>query len=292
MRIQGSGSGFAGDQSSDRRRRSTARAFRQGRRIGQIVRGQLIAPAENGLAWVSVSGHTLLARLDHPPTGADLLFRILALTPEVILQDITPPPGEASDPVRLLAALTEARSRLEGLLKGLPRPPAPPPLDLTAARRCFLDALAGQPEARTLWERTRELTRYLSALLPPGQGRLHYTPWVFPGLGQSELLAERQPAGHGGPAVTLRLFGQLPRLGRLVVQAAWNPGQVRYRLLLERPEAADAVVTLLSRVRFGKAALAPQCQAAAPLPERLAGGFLSQLLAGRERPFTGLRLQV
>jgi len=292
MRIQGYGSGFAGDQPSDRRQRSSAQAFRQGRRIGQIVRGRLVAPAENGLVWVSVSGHTLLAQLDHPPTGAELLFRIVALAPEVILQDITPPPGEAADPVRLLAALTEARSRLEGLLGGLPRPPAPPPLDLTAARRCFLDALAAHPDARTLWERTRELTRFLSALLPPGEGRLHYAPWVFPGLGQSELLAERHPAGQGGPAYTLRLFGQLPSLGRLVIQAAWNPGQVRYRLLLERPDAAEAVVTLLSRVRFGQTELAPRCQAAGPLPDRLAGGFLSPLLAGQERLFTGLRLQV
>jgi len=292
MRIQGYGGGFSGDQSSDRRGRSTAQAFRRGRRIGQIVRGRLVAPAENGLVWVAVDGHTLLAHLDHPPSGSELLFCITALSPEVILRDITPPPGEGSDPVRLLASLTEARSQLESLIDALPRPSAPPPLDLTMARRLFLDALAANPATRTAWNRTRELTRFLSALLPPGEGRLHYTPWIFPGLGQSELLAERHPAGQDGPGFSLRLFGRLPRLGRLVIQAAWHPGQVRYRLLLEHPEAADAVVTILSRVRFGRAEIAPHCQSAGPLPDALAGGFLTRLLAGQERPFTGLRLQV
>lgn len=292
MRIQGYGSGFPGDQGSDRRRRSTAQAFRQGRRSGQIVRGRLVAPAENGLVWVSVDGHTLLAHLDHPPSGAELLFRITALTPDVILQDITPPPGEGSDPVRLLASLTETRSRLEAFIDALPRPQAPPPLDLTAARRIFLGALAQHPESRAAWERIRQLTRFLSALLPPGEGRLHYTPWVFPGLGQSELLAERHPADRGGPGYSLRLFGRLPQLGRLVIQAAWQPGRVRYRLLLERPEAADAVIAVLSQVRFGRTELSPQCRSAGPLPDSLAGGFLTGLLAGQERPFTGLRLQV
>ena len=292
MRIQGYGGGSAGDQSSGRRNRSNAQAFRRGRRVGQIVRGRLVAPAEGGLTWVSVAGHTLLASLDHPPLGGELLFRITALTPEVVLQDITPSLGEGADPVRLLAALTEARSRLEALLSALPPPPAPPPLDLTAARQRCLAALAADPPARTAWDRTRELTHLISALLPPGEGRLHYTPWIFPGLGQSELLAERQPVGQGGPGYTLRLFGRLPRLGRLVVQASWRPGQVRYGLLLEHPEATDAVVALLARVQFGRADLAPRCLSAGPLPDALAGGFLTRLLAGQERPFTGLRLQV
>jgi hypothetical protein len=292
MRVYGQGGTF-GDQRPDSRQRSNAQAFRRGREVGQVVRGRLVAPAEHGLTWVSIAGHTLLARLDHPaPVGQELLFRIIRLVPDLLLQDITPPPAEGADPARLLANLTGGRSRLEALIEALPPLGAPPPLDLTAARQGFRQALAADPAAREAWDRTRELARQVNALLPPGEGRFHYVPWVFPGLTQSELLTQRHGADQDGPGFVLRLFGRLPRLGRLAVLATWKPGQVHYRLLLEAPQTADTVTTWLSRLRFGRAELSPQCLAAGPLPGSLAGGFLARLLAGRARPFTGLRLQV
>lgn len=292
MRIRGYGGSF-GDQFPRERHRSSARAFAQGRKVGQVVRGRLVAPAEDGLVWVSIDGHTLLASLDHPvPPGEELLFRIIRLEPDLLLQDITPAPEPGTDPARVLASLTGARSRLEARLEEALPLPGGPPLDLTNARRNFYRLLARDAAARDAWGQGRFWARRASALLPPGEGRCRYVPWIHPGLGQSELLVQRQGSDQGGPGCILRLFGRLPRTGRLAVLATWRPGQVQYRLLLETPQAAEAIQDILSRVLFGRVEYAPTCLAAAPLPEALAGGFLARLLAGRARPFTGLRLQV
>jgi len=293
MRIYGQGGGFSDDMSRRRQgRHSDPEAFRKGRRVGQIVRGRLLAPAEGGLAWVSVDGHSLLARLEHVPTGGELLFRIMQLVPELVLKDITPTLSGGADPIRALAALTEARSHLESLLDGLHDVPASPPLDLTAARRFFRRLLADRPEILAAWGQALSRTRHLTALLPPDAGRLGYAPWIFPGLSQSELLSRRLPAGQGGPGFELDLSGRLPAQGSLALHITWQPGHVRYRLWLERPEAAEGLLAGLGHVRFGRAALTPVCQSVDRLPAELAGGYVARLLAARPRPFTGLRLQV
>lgn len=292
MRVFGRGGGYFGDSPGERRQRSDAQAFSKGRRVGQVVRGRLMAPAEDGLAWVSVAGHTLLARLDHLPTGGELLFRIERLAPELVLKDITPTAPAAGDPVRLLAALTEARSRLEGRLDGRLDPGPAPLLDLTAARRRFHDLLDRDPEARQAWTHILDLGRLVTGLLPAEVGRFHHLPWIFPGLAQSELLAKRDDVAAGGPAFHLRLFGRLPQTGWLAAGIDWRPGQVQYALGLERPRAAETLIARLAVVRFGRAELSPRCLSAGPLPGELAGGLLARLLAGRARPFTGLRLQV
>ncbi len=282
----------SGGRSPDGRDRSDPQAFRRGRAVGQTVRGRLAGPGPRGLFWVVVAGHRLLARLEHEPApGRDLLFRIEALEPEIRLRDVTPPPSFRSDPALLLAALTEARSRFERHLPGLPSPSGPS-LDLTASRIRFRLWLRGNPAARADWDAVRALCDAAGAFLAPGEGRLAFVPWAWPGLAQSELLAARLPAGRDGPAWNLRLWGRLPTAGLAAVQASWRPGRVAYRLMLERPETADPVVAGLSRVRFGRTVLVPACLSVGPLPEEWASGFLARLLAGAARPFTGLRLRV
>lgn len=292
MRVYGRGGGF-GDQFPRERHRSSARAFARGRTVGQIVRGRFVAPAEGGLVWVSIDGHSLLASLDHPvPPGEELLFRIVRLDPDLLLQDITPAPEPGTDPARVLASLTGARSRLEALLETALPAVDGPPLDLTTARRQFRRLLAERPEARDAWNAGQFWASRTGALLPPDAGHFRYLPWLYPGLCQSELLVRRHGPDQGGPSVVLRLFGRLPAVGRLAILAAWHPRAVQYRLLLERPEAAETVRNVLSRVLVGRATYVPQCLATGPLPKELAGGLLAPLLAGRARPFTGLRLQV
>jgi hypothetical protein len=293
MRITGhSGNSGGGQSASGGRDRSDPEAFRRGRRVGQIVRGRLLAPGPGGLYWVVVAGHKLLASLDHEPApGRELVFRIERLEPELTLKDITPPPSAQSDPALLLAALTDARSRFEHHL-GRFVPPSAPPLDLTEARARFrawldTDAPAGEAQAKVL-----ELCRLAAKWIAPTEGRFLYAPWIFPGLTQSEILATRVPPAAGGPGQTLRLFGRLEGAGRVAALVSWHPGRVVYRLMLERPEASDAVMAFLSRVRFGRAELVPSCLAVGALPAQFAAGFVSRLLAGAAKPFTGLRLRV
>lgn len=292
MRIT-NGYGSGGQGPSGGWERSDPQAFKRGRRAGQIVRGRLLAPGPGGLFWVVVAGHKLLARLEHEPVpGVELVFRIERLEPELVLKDITPRPGPGSDPALLLAALTEARSRFERRLSALCALPVPPPLDLTTARRRFAAFLAEDATARTAYAAVGQTFALAAARLPARAGRLRYTPWMFPGLGQSELLASRLGPDEGGPGWTLRLFGSLDGAGLAAAVATWHPGRVAYRLMLEHPGGADALLAALGPVLFGRTVLKPACMNVGPLPPELASGFLARQLAATDRPFTGLRLRV
>jgi hypothetical protein len=290
MRIDGQGGG--GAHTPGDRDRSDPEAFRRGRRVGQIVRGRLLAPGPNGLFWVVVAGHKLLAALDHEPVpGRELVFRIEALAPELRLKDVTPPPSAASDPFLLLAAVTEARSRFERRLQRLSLP-APPPLDLTVARRRFAAFLAADAAARADYEAVRLAFVQAATFLPAKEGRPIYAPWIYPGIMQSEILAVRLPRAEGGPGFSLRLCGRLERAGFTAALVSWRPGQTVYRLMLERPEAGETLRAALASVLFGRAAVVPTCLAVGALPAELASGYLASRIAAAARPFTGLRLRV
>lgn len=291
MRISGQGGGGA-QTPGEGRDRSDPEAFRRGRRPGQIVRGRLVAPGPDGLYWVVVAGHKLLASLDHEPVaGRELVFRIERLEPDLVLKDITPPPTAGTDPALLLAALTEARSRFERRLSRF-FPPAPPPLDLTAARRAFAAFLAADPAAREDFAAARRLMAQTRAFLPRNAGTAHYVPWMFPGLTQSELFSVRLRPQDGGPGWSLRACGRLEEAGLVAAIVSVRPGQVLYRLLCDNRAEAEALLPGLGAVRFGRATHAPACQGVGPLPAELASGFLARLLAATARPFTGLRLRV
>ena len=340
MRVTG-GYGDGGQSGAGNRDRSDGQAFRRGRRVGQIVRGRLVSPGPGGFFWVVAAGHKLLAALDHEPApGRELVFRIERLEPELILRDITPPPSATDNPVLLLAALTDARSKFEAYLHrfdpaAAPSPgawpapvgvPAPEPsewdaatapssvsesgptarsggleaaaastspasgplLDLALARShfqafCRADAAAGQALARV-----RELVRLAGQWIPKEQGRPIYAPWMYPGVGQSEVLA--LAAGHG--QWSLRLFGRLPEAGRVAAVVTLDGSRAAYRLMLENPAAADAVIASLARARLGRRELAPVCVFVGGLPAETASGYWARILAGAARPFTGLHLRV
>ncbi|MFU2210785.1 hypothetical protein [Solidesulfovibrio sp. C21] len=277
---------------------SNTQAFRRGRKVGQTVQGRLVSPGPGGLFWVVVSGIKLLASLDHEPVpGRELTFRIEALEPELVLKDITPPPSSATEPGLLLAGIAAARTRFE---RHLPRfaPPPCPPLDLTAARRRFLDWLAGDAAARADFSAVQELFRLAQAFVSRAEGRPRYLPWVLPGLTKAEALTARLSPEEGGPGFRLRLFGHLPGPGHIAIEARHHPttreapARTVYRLMLERPQEAAACMAMLADLRFGKAVLAPACLSAGALPAPLAAGFLARIVAATSRPFTGLRLRV
>jgi len=277
---------------------SNTQAFRRGRKVGQTVQGRLLSPGPGGLFWVVVSGIKLLASLDHEPVpGRELTFRIEALEPELVLKDITPSPSSATEPGLLLAGIAAARTRFE---RHLPRfaPPPCPPLDLTAAHRLFHAWLAGDAVARADFSAVQELFRQAWAFVPRAEGRPRFLPWVLPGLTQAEALTRRLSPEEGGPGFRLRLFGHLPGLGPIAIEASHHPttreapARTVYRLMLEHPQEAADCMAMLADLRFGKAVLAPACLSAGALPAPLAAGFLARIVAATSRPFTGLRLRV
>ncbi len=294
MRVTG---GYSGGTPSggDGRDRSDPQAFKRGRKVGQIVRGRLLAPGPQGLFWVNLAGHKLLAALDHEPSpGRELVFRIERLEPELLFRDITPPPSAVDDPALLLAALAETRSRFEALLHRGPdlfavaSQPAPTaPLAPLAARKRLVAWLTSTPEAAGLYGRLRELLRMVRTFLPAQAGHPVYLPWAFPGLDASEGLVTRS-----GRTFALRLFGRLAEAGRVSGIFSLSLGRASYRLSLERPEAGEGLVKALTAVRLGRRELAPVCVHLGPLAPAEAGGLFAPLVAGAARPFTGLRLRV
>lgn len=294
MRVSGGSTGGT-PTGGDGRDRSDPQAFKRGRKVGQTVRGRLLAPGPQGLFWVNLAGHKLLAALDHEPSpGRELVFRIERLEPELLLRDITPPPSAVDDPALLLAALAETRSRFEALLhRGPPlfaetgaAGPNMPLVPLAARQRLFT-WLASTPEAAGLYGRLRELLRLARAFLPPQAGRPVYLPWAFPGFDASEGLATRS-----GRAFTLRLFGRLAEAGRVSGIFSLSMGRASYRLSLERPEAGEELIAALTAVRLGHRELAPVCVHLGRLAPAASGGLFAPLIAGAARPFTGLRLRV
>ena len=294
MRVSG-GYGGGTPSGGDGRDRSDPQAFKRGRKVGQTVRGRLLAPGPQGLFWVNLAGHKLLAALDHEPCpGRELVFRIERLEPELLLRDITPPPSAVDDPALLLAALAETRSRFEALLHrgpalfGVTGPPGPGvPLAPLDARKRLVDWLGANPEAAGLHGRVQELLRLARAFLPAPAGRPVYLPWAFPGLDGSEGLVTRS-----GRVFTLRLFGRLAEAGRVAGIFSLSMGRASYRLSLERPEASERLVAALCAVRLGRRELAPVCVHLGPLSPAETGGLFAPLVAGAARPFTGLRLRV
>ena len=144
------------------------------------------------------------------------------------------------------------------------------------------------PAAGQALARVRELVRLAGQWIPTSQGRPVYAPWMYPGIGQSELLAHRTGPGKW----SLRLFGRLPGAGRTAAVVTVDGSRAAYRLMLENPAAAEAVIASLARVRLGRRELVAVCQSAGGLPDEAASGFWARILAGAARPFTGLHLRV
>ncbi len=92
MRIQDHRSGFQSfsQQSSAKERRE---AFKRSHRPGDIVRARFIAwehhNGEEGLAWVDINGHALLAPLtgDYQP-GFRFALLVQAIEPDILLEPV------------------------------------------------------------------------------------------------------------------------------------------------------------------------------------------------------------
>ncbi|MFP5259822.1 MAG: hypothetical protein ACLGQH_12440 [Acidobacteriota bacterium] len=191
-----------------------------------------------------------------------------------------PSPATASGPAqRFGAADAQAATSV---------PDFGPTLDLARTRADFQAFCRSDPAAGQALATVMELVRLTGQWIPKSQGRPIYAPWMYPGISQSEGLALR--TGHG--TWTLRLFGRLPEAGRVAAVVTVDGSRAAYRLMLENPAAAEAVIATLARVRLGRRAVTAVCQSVGGLPAEEASGSWARILAGAARPFTGLHLRV
>lgn len=245
-------------------------AFRRRHRVGQRLRARLLRLEAPGLAWVSIDGQELLARIAQvPPPGSPLVFLIQALEPEIQLKDVTPAFQPATPLAARVASFAASRARFEALR---PHPcPAPGNGDPDAR---FLSALAAPSEAGSAFLRTAEAAGLLAReLSSAGAGRFLWLPWLPAEATEHELLLTQTPGG----LTEARLGFRHEQAGRVQVRVLYKPPRAGFRYLLERLEQASAA--LLSRDWKGDGVLA-ECLGLERLGTEDRGG----VLAGRLGP--------
>lgn len=279
MRISGRGSsgGFGSPSERDR-----GRAFRRRHRVGERLSGRILRHEAEGLAWVDFQGIELLARIEsrHEP-GTALLFQVLRLEPDILLQELAVARAHGDPLVPAVDGFWLARSHFETRAGALLTPNDPPPAP-DARKRAFFAALDGDQELAAAWkalETTREAASALTAAR--GAGRLDYRPWLLPGARSGEMLFRERPRVSPPPGEPATLAESAfsfsyPRAGQCEVLLWTSGSRASARLHVEHPEAADALVTALSTLAFPglDAEFTPT-----PLPLSARAGLLAPLLS-------------
>jgi hypothetical protein len=300
MKISGYGSGSGSGSGTDSRRRREA--FRRSHSVGQQVRGVVLRQEGPGLAWVRVGTQELLANIgaDVVP-GRQLAFRVLQLSPDIVLQALGG--GGAATAEGAMAELAQQlRVTLTGL-DTLTRGPGDAPTEtLTETlealprgegrRQAYLRGVAATPHGPALFARALDLARELNGLLAPRHGaRLVLAPWLLPRATEFEFLVGAGGTGNAedddGLAEAVMGF-RLPALGYCRVQLFWRGERAGYRLFLERPGHAAPLRRVLDKTLPADLA----CLGVHPLPPGPASPLASLFHPPDERPSAGLDTRV
>ena len=205
-------------------------AFRSHHKVGQKVRARFLRE-EGGLAWVSVDGQELLARVAQMPApGAVLLFLVKSLEPDIQLQDVTPAYSPATPLAIMAADFLTVRSHFDGLLRHTPEYPAEAN---PAAYRSWLMSDTARTEA---FLRCAGVVGTLNRALAPHGRRLYWLPWLPMGAEAHELVVRN--TGRGLLDAELGFIA--PPRGMTRLRVLFKPPRAAWRLLLERPEAWNA----------------------------------------------------
>jgi hypothetical protein len=218
-----------------------------------------------GLAWVDVEGHEMLARISsRPEPGQQLSFLVAQLYPDVVLKELRGS-GEGFSPGGLLHLYRTVRDEFERVMGGSePRAAGgevPPPSE---RKTQFFEDVARNPEALARYVRLLELLDGVNGYAGSvgeggGEGRVWYLPWMVPGATGQELLLRQWPGDGSEDSLgdeTLESVGGIQEivfgfalrgLGRAEVRLLVGPDKTGCRILLERMEFASAVKKLVQK---------------------------------------------
>lgn len=233
MRISGYGSGSGGSALRQDRRK----LFRRNHQVGQRVVGAFMGWYNESLAWVEIDGQPLLAHLDaDPQQGQRFLFVIKQLDPEITLQ-VLQPGGGALALAGMAQELWNARIHFERHLHPLHATLLDED-DLAQRKRLFCRLLQENPQAQQTFAGLRASQNNINAWLQANRrGQMLLLPWLLPGARDLEVLLSSSTDKEGQLKELTASFA-LPQLGHCELRMLFRPPMARYRLLLERPEAA------------------------------------------------------
>ncbi|NJB67055.1 hypothetical protein GGQ74_000695 [Desulfobaculum xiamenense] len=288
MRIGGYGGNGSGDGSG--RDRNRADTFRGRHRLGERLSGRLIAYERPGLARIDFQGLELTARIESTPLplpGQFVLFRVLRLVPEIVLQELGVSDG-GNDPLfAALHAFWAARATLESRTHALRADIAAQNTTLSERHDAWLDGVSRTTDIGDAWAAIAHALAALNALLTSrGPWRADYQPWLLPEALSSEILLDSAlMRGEGGEA---GFSFSLPDEGQCEIRIYAAPPRATCRLSMEHPAPSPRLhQAALDLVPAGLAAsvLPPQ-----PLPQDAHAGVLARLAQGG--PGHRLRLRV
>jgi len=307
MRVDGKGAGFSGERNPGRDRGKRVEQFRRERRVGEEVRGKMLGFEAPGLARVLIEGREMFAKVGgNPVPGQIMLFLVVALYPEIVLKEL-PAKGRATrDMAPLANELDRRRAALEALLGETAQPqPEDLPADILKRRTMFLSRLESTPKALALFKEIQAVCQEANAFLAQGgRGRFHYLPWLLPGMAGQEALIRRtrrtvdKKKGQAGESAILwdvQFNFEHKEAGRCALHILYARPRARYRLALERPQAAKSLIPLFKDLRLGHVAIEQECLGVGALPASSGSGLLAGALAALTRSrqsFTGINLQV
>lgn len=272
MRIRGGGSGSAGFGGGENR----SDHFRQGRRPGQKVRGKLVKWVSDGMAWILIDGHPLLAQLQsRPPEGSVLTFIIKQLSPEIVLKEIT---GGGTVPDGLAAASTFETARTLFENRFLPLGPTLAKADTASRLPRFISFLAGESSLCAAYLDASDCAQGINALLGSGRkGRIAYQPWLTP-LCRRQLTKLPPPEARIGQELAeVVVECEAGPLGLVRVEFLHKGTATGYRVKMQRPARAHELKTfLISRMHPSDAEI--ECLGVGKLPQNEHGGILAELL--------------
>ena len=272
MRIRGSGSGSSGGFGGGRGRSSN---FRQGRKVGQKVRGRVIQRVSADMAWVEIDGIRLLAQLQSPPREGTLLtFVIQQLTPEIILRELFEPRAAATGRLETAAAFEAARTLFENKLR--PFVPALARIAAPLRARAFTALLGDQPKLLMNYLDTLSCARVIASEFPNGGRRLLYQPWLAPEARRQATIVHQPPQSQGSGLVAALVEFELPPFGLVRAEFLNKDGETGYRLKLQHPEAKEALLHRLEAATAGLNGVG--CLGVGKLPQREHGGIVAELL--------------
>lgn len=271
MRITGHGSGWGSGPKGGRER---ADVFRRRHRPGERVTGRVLRRDGPGEAWVDFEGVELLASIQSDPApGSVLLFTILRLEPDILLQELHVARAAGDPLVPAADAFWTARARFESLSWDA-RAAAGEKDEPEARERALRSALAEAPDAAEALERTERAAAEVSLLLAARGGPvLGYRPWLLPETLSGEMLTLTNPSSRLSET---RFSFTLPGQGQCELRLMSGPDAAGARLYLEHPQLAPAFEKLL--VLRGLATSDQAFFKAAPLPPSARAGVLAPLL--------------
>lgn len=288
MRISGWGSSNSG---GNRRERRGSSVFQGRHRVGERVSGRVLKRERPGYAWVDFEGIELLASIESDPEpGSLLLFQIIRLEPDILLQELHVARAQGDPLGPAVDLFWSARTRFESISTELRKELATLPGPVQPRKDAF-ETLLGKapPDLAHGFGQVMQACKAINALLSArGAGRLDYQPWLLPEALSGELIEVSRPRSDPAPGQSPTLVETgfsftLPPHGQCEMRLLVSPPAATVRLFLERPGLGSAFETLLRSFLFVGQAVEFFSPANLP-PEARAGILAPQLSIGQARP--------